>query len=318
MVSGCGNYGVLKTLNRTFEELDLANHNIALISGIGCSSRLPYYMNTYGFHTLHGRAPTVATGLKMTRPDLSVWVVTGDGDCLAIGGNHFIHAVRRDLDINIIIFNNEIYGLTKGQASPTTRQEQSTKSTPFGVPDAPINPLSLALSSGASFVARTVDTHLEHLQEVLAKAYHHRGTSVVEVLVNCSIFNDGVFAEVENRRNLADTTIRLRDGEPMTYGQQHDRAISFDSYLNPQLILKSEVNPEIWQQSLEFEFNASERQLALTLASIDRYSYPLPIGIFYQMKSELSQSLSSTARSEKSRTQQSLIEKLKGSQSWTF
>src|ERR1700739_4891749 len=206
---GCGTYAILAATQAVFAELGVPRERFVFISGIGCSSRFPYYMNTYGFHTIHGRAPAIATGLKLARPDLSVWVITGDGDGLSIGGNHLIHAIRRNLDMKIILFNNEIYGLTKGQYSPTSRAGTRTKSSPLGSIDNPLRPLSLAIGAEATFVARTVDTDINHLTEILRRTSAHKGSAFVEVYQNCKIFNDGVFEYSTDKSIHADNTLYL-------------------------------------------------------------------------------------------------------------
>ena len=196
---GCGDYSILAQTQKTMPDFGVPKENIVFISGIGCSGRLPYYMNTYGFHSIHGRAPTLATGLKLANPELMVWVITGDGDALSIGGNHILHSMRRNVDIKVVMFNNRIYGLTKGQASPTSELGKKTKSSPAGTVDYPVQPLSIALAAEASFVARSVDTHTEHLQQTLNRAGFHHGSVFVEVLQNCNIFNDGAYREFTER-----------------------------------------------------------------------------------------------------------------------
>ena len=279
---GCGNHGILRTLSKTFADLNLQPEQIAVISGIGCSSRLPYYLNTYGFHTLHGRAPTVASGLKIARPELSVWIITGDGDSLAIGGNHFIHLARHNFDINIILFNNAIYGLTKGQASPTTKASTITKSTPFGVKEHPLNPLSLAISAGASFVARTVDNQLQHMQETLTAAYHHRGVSVVEVLVNCIIFNDGAFNQFEDPTTSEDHVLRLKTGHALKFGEERSKLLTFDSKLQPSIVMTNQSGACGGSEEPPLLFDKSEKLMALALAELNPEAFPTPIGILYQ------------------------------------
>jgi len=222
---GCGDYSILAQMKKVLPELGIPREKIVFISGIGCSSRFPYYMNTYGMHSIHGRAPTFATGLKSTRPDLTVWVITGDGDALSIGGNHFIHVLRRNLDINIVLFNNRIYGLTKGQYSPTSVEGQITKSTPMGVIDHPLNPLSVALAAEATFVARSIDAHVIHLGEVLKRAAAHKGTSLVEVYQNCNVFNDGAMAYAQEKSQRADNVIELEHGKPLIFGKNRDKGI---------------------------------------------------------------------------------------------
>ncbi|WP_246495379.1 2-oxoacid:ferredoxin oxidoreductase subunit beta [Streptomyces zagrosensis] len=215
---GCGDYAVLAAVQGFMPELGLARENIVFVSGIGCSSRFPYYMNTYGMHSIHGRAPAIATGLASSRPDLSVWVVTGDGDALSIGGNHLIHALRRNVNLKILLFNNRIYGLTKGQYSPTSEVGKITKSTPMGSLDAPFNPLSLALGAEATFVARTVDSDRQHLTEVLRQAAAHPGTALVEIYQNCNIFNDGAFEVLKDKTQAQEAVIRLEHGRPIRFG----------------------------------------------------------------------------------------------------
>ena len=210
---GCGDYSVLKQVQLVLPTLGIPKENFAFISGIGCSSRLPYYMDTYGMHSIHGRAPAIATGLKLSRPELSVWVVTGDGDALAIGGNHFIHTMRRNVDLNIILLNNRIYGLTKGQLSPTTQLGKQTKTSPVGSIDRPVEPISLALSMGVTFAARAVDIDQKNLRDILERAAAHKGTSLVEIYQNCHIFNDGTFEAVANKKLRDDNRIMLEHAD---------------------------------------------------------------------------------------------------------
>ena len=222
---GCGDYSILAQMKKVLPDLGVPREKIVFISGIGCSSRFPYYMNTYGMHSIHGRAPTFATGLKSTRPDLMVWVITGDGDALSIGGNHFIHVLRRNLDINIVLFNNRIYGLTKGQYSPTSTEGQVTKSTPMGSIDHPLSPLSVALSAEATFVARSMDAHVKHLGTVLKRASEHKGTSLVEVYQNCNVFNDGAMAYAQEKKQRADNVVELEHGKPLIFGHESEKGI---------------------------------------------------------------------------------------------
>jgi 2-oxoglutarate ferredoxin oxidoreductase subunit beta len=222
---GCGDYAILAQVQKVMPELGIPRENIVFISGIGCSSRFPYYMNTYGFHSIHGRAPAIASGLKTFRPDLSVWVATGDGDALSIGGNHFIHVLRRNLDINILLFNNRIYGLTKGQYSPTSEQGKITKSTPFGSVDHPFNPVSVALGADGTFVARSIDVEAKHLQYLIRRAYAHRGTAFIEILQNCNIFNDGAFASLTDKDVKAEHQLVLEHGKPLIFGKNRDKGL---------------------------------------------------------------------------------------------
>ncbi|MGW2257930.1 2-oxoacid:ferredoxin oxidoreductase subunit beta [Streptomyces sp. NPDC001780] len=225
---GCGDYAVLAAVQGFMPELGLAKENIVFVSGIGCSSRFPYYMNTYGMHSIHGRAPAIATGLATSRRDLSVWVVTGDGDALSIGGNHLIHALRRNVNLKILLFNNRIYGLTKGQYSPTSEVGKITKSTPMGSLDAPFNPVSLAIGAEASFVARTVDSDRKHLTEVLRRAAAHPGTALVEIYQNCNIFNDGAFEVLKDKERAEEAVIRLEHGQPIRFGADGSKGVVRD------------------------------------------------------------------------------------------
>jgi 2-oxoglutarate ferredoxin oxidoreductase subunit beta len=225
---GCADFAILAGVQKLMPELGIARENIVFISGIGCSSRFPYYMNTYGFHTIHGRAPAVATGLKMTRPDLQIWVVTGDGDGLSIGGNHFIHMIRRNVDLKILLFDNRIYGLTKGQVSPTSELGKKTKSTPFGSIDRPFNPLAIALGANATFVARTVATDTAHMLATLRRASTHKGAAFVQIFQNCPVFNDEAFDYIAGKDVRDDQIIKLEHGKPMVFGKAKDKAIRVD------------------------------------------------------------------------------------------
>ncbi len=222
---GCGDYAILAAVQGFLPDLGVARENIVFVSGIGCSSRFPYYLNTFGLHSIHGRAPAIATGLAATRPDLSVWVVTGDGDALSIGGNHLVHALRRNVNLTILLFNNRIYGLTKGQYSPTSEFGKITRSTPFGSLDTPFNPVSLALGAEATFVARTLDSDRAHLTEVLRAATAHRGSALVEIYQNCNIFNDGAFDLLKDRDSRESALIRLQHGQPITFGAQGELGV---------------------------------------------------------------------------------------------
>jgi len=222
---GCGDYSILAQMKKILPDLGVPREKTVFISGIGCSSRFPYYMNTYGMHSIHGRAPTFATGLKSTRPDLMVWVITGDGDALSIGGNHFIHLLRRNVDLNIVLFNNRIYGLTKGQYSPTSTEGQVTKSTPMGSIDHPLNPLSIALAAEGTFVARSIDAHVKHLGDTLKRAAEHKGTSLVEVYQNCNVFNDGAMAYAQEKKQRADNVVELEHGKPLIFGAKSDKGV---------------------------------------------------------------------------------------------
>jgi len=274
---GCGDYSILAQMKKVMASLGIAREKLVFISGIGCSSRFPYYMNTYGIHSIHGRAPAVATGLKSVRPDLSVWVITGDGDALSIGGNHLMHAIRRNLDINIVLFNNRIYGLTKGQYSPTSPLGQITKSTPMGVIDNPLHPLSIAIGCEATFVARTIDVNIKHLEETLRRAAHHRGTSFVEVYQNCNVFNDGAWDYATDRASKADTTIELQHGKPLIFGKNRDKGIRLHG-MDPEVV---ELGKGITEDDLLVHDERSpEPSLAYLLSRMRHPEFPEPIGVF--------------------------------------
>ncbi len=232
---GCGDYSILAQTQRIMPDLGIPRHKIVFISGIGCSSRFPYYMDTYGIHGIHGRATAIASGIKMAGPDLSVWVATGDGDGMSIGGNHLIHLVRRNLDINVLLFNNQIYGLTKGQYSPTSELGKITKSSPMGSLDYPFNPVSLALGASATFVARTLDRDPKHLQAVLKKAAEHHGTSFVEIYQNCNVFNDGAFFQFTEKETKSDTVVFIEHGKPLVFGKQNEKGIRLNGF-TPEIV----------------------------------------------------------------------------------
>jgi len=247
------------------------------VSGIGCSSRFPYYVNTYGIHSIHGRAPAVATGLKASRPELSVWVITGDGDALSIGGNHLMHAIRRNLDINIVLFNNRIYGLTKGQYSPTSQLGQVTKSTPMGAIDNPLHPLSIAIGCEATFVARSIDVNIKHLAMILKRAAEHRGTSFVEVYQNCNVFNDGAFDYATSRDSKSDTTLELEHGKPLIFGKNRDKGIRLHG-MDPEVV---QLGKGVSEDDLLFhDEKAPEPSLAYLLSRMRHPEFPEPIGVF--------------------------------------
>jgi 2-oxoglutarate ferredoxin oxidoreductase subunit beta len=274
---GCGDYSILAQMKKAMAPLGIPREKMVFISGIGCSSRFPYYMNTYGFHTIHGRAPTFATGLKACRPDLSVWVITGDGDGLSIGGNHLIHAIRRNIDLKIILFNNEIYGLTKGQYSPTSRIGTRTKSSPLGSIDNPLHPLSLAIGAEATFVARTVDTDIHHLTAVLQRAAAHKGSAFIEVYQNCKIFNDGVFEYATDKGIKADNTLYLEHGKPLIFGKDRNKGIRLHG-LDPEVVQLG--NGITVDDLLIHDERAEEPSLAYLLSRMVYPRFPECIGIF--------------------------------------
>jgi 2-oxoglutarate ferredoxin oxidoreductase subunit beta len=272
---GCGDYSILAQVQRVMPELGVPREDFVFISGIGCSSRFPYYMNTYGFHGIHGRAPAIATGLKASRPDLSVWVATGDGDALSIGGNHFIHVMRRNLDINILLFNNRIYGLTKGQYSPTSEQGKITKSTPFGSVDHPFNPVSVALGADGTFVARSIDVEAKHLQEIIRRAYEHRGTACVEILQNCNIFNDRAFADLTEKDTKADHQIVLEHGKALVFGRNRDKGIRMRGHSLEVVQLGNGI-----RESDLIIHDEKDSALAFLLSLMEPPAFPTPVGVF--------------------------------------
>jgi 2-oxoglutarate ferredoxin oxidoreductase subunit beta len=275
---GCGDYAILNNVQKVMPELGIPREKIVFVSGIGCSSRFPYYMNTYGFHSIHGRAPAIATGIKCANPDLSVWVITGDGDALSIGGNHFLHAIRRNLDINYILFNNRIYGLTKGQYSPTSELGKKTKSTPMGTIDYPINPLSLAIASEATFVARSIDIDVKHLGGVVEAAAKHKGISFIEVYQNCNIFNDHAFDYFAERNVRPDNVLYLEDGKPMIFGKDRNKGIRMNG-AHPEVVTIGE-NGITEADLLVHDVNLADPSVAFMLARMEQPLFPQPVGIF--------------------------------------
>ena len=244
---GCGDYSILAQVQKIMPTLGIPRENIVIVSGIGCSSRFPYYMNTYGMHSIHGRATAIASGLKAARPDLNIWIVTGDGDGLSIGGNHTIHLLRRNFDVNVLLFNNQIYGLTKGQYSPTSEENKVTKSTPFGSLDHPFNPLALAMGADATFVARSMDRDPKHLQETLIRSHKHKGASFLEIYQNCNIFNDGAFETFTEKSTKPDNTLFLEQGKPLIFGAARNKGIRLDGFKPVVAELGSDVTADdLW------------------------------------------------------------------------
>lgn len=281
---GCGDYSILSQVQTVMAELGRPRHEFAVISGIGCSSRFPYYMATYGFHTIHGRAPAFATGTKVANKDLSVWVITGDGDALSIGGNHLIHLLRRNVDVQLLLFNNQIYGLTKGQYSPTSEEGKRTKSTPMGSIDHPFNPCSVALGADATFVARTVDIFVKEQRMVLKEAYEHRGSSFVEILQNCNIFNDGAFAEITPRKVRSDKCIFVEHGQPLVFGDPKSgppKGLTLNNRLQIEVV---EVGDDPVAQGV-IVHDETNPILAGLLARM-RGELPVAMGVIYRVKRE--------------------------------
>lgn len=278
---GCGDYSILKQVQTIMPELDIPKEDIVFISGIGCSSRFPYYMNTYGMHSIHGRAPSIATGLKAANPDLSVWIVTGDGDGLSIGGNHTIHLLRRNPDVNVLLFNNEIYGLTKGQYSPTSPEGQVTKSSPMGAIDHPFNPLALALGSDATFVARTVDRDPLHQREMLLRAHQHKGASFLEIYQNCNVFNDGAFEVMTDKKGKPFTTLYLENGKPLVFANG-EKGIILDG-LRPVVVELGDKYSaaDCW---IHDEHDATKAYLLARMFDNPSDGFPRPFGVFYSIE----------------------------------
>ena len=278
---GCGDYSILAQMKKALTTVGVPKEKLAFVSGIGCSSRFPYYMNTYGFHTIHGRAPTFATGLKLANPELQVWVVTGDGDGLSIGGNHTLHVLRRNVDLKILLFNNEIYGLTKGQYSPTSRTGTKTKTSPTGSVERPMKPLTLALAAEATFVARTVDVDVQHLVAVLQRAAAHKGTAFVEIYQNCKIFNDGVFEYATDKSTRPDNVLYLEHGKPMIYGKDRTKGIRLNG-LTPEVV---EVGKDCGPDDLLIhDEHADEPTLATLLSRMTGPEFPEPVGVFRSVR----------------------------------
>jgi len=277
---GCGDYAILKAIQKTLADLRVSSEKSVFISGIGCSSRFPYYMATYGFHTIHGRAPAVATGTKLANPDLDVWVITGDGDGLSIGGNHLVHTLRRNVDLNIILFNNEIYGLTKGQVSPTSRRGTLSPTTPRGSVSNPISPVMMALGVGARFVARSIDINQAHLVEVLKQAHGNRGTSFVEIFQNCILFNDATFADFTDKDVAQDNQLHVQDGQPLLFGADLDRGLKLNHEMWGLEVVRLGVDGITEADVLEHD--ETNRTLATMLAALEPPDFPMVIGVLYR------------------------------------
>jgi 2-oxoglutarate ferredoxin oxidoreductase subunit beta len=279
---GCGDYSILAQVQKIMPTLGIPRENIVIVSGIGCSSRFPYYMETYGMHSIHGRATSIASGLKAARPDLSVWIVSGDGDSLSIGGNHTIHLLRRNFNVNFMIFNNQIYGLTKGQYSPTSEEHKITKSTPFGSLDHPFNPLALAMGADGTFIARTMDRDPKHLQDMLLRSNAHKGTSFLEIYQNCNIFNDGAFEIFTEKASKPIETLFLEHGKPLLFGANKEKGIKLDGFKPVVVDLSNGVSPEdCW---IHDEKDFYKAQILVRMFDDPRIEghLPRPFGVFYQ------------------------------------
>ena len=279
---GCGDYSILAQVQKIMPTIGVAKENIVIISGIGCSSRFPYYMDVYGMHSIHGRATAVASGLKASRPELSVWIVTGDGDSLSIGGNHTIHLLRRNFDVNILLFNNQIYGLTKGQYSPTSEENKVTKSTPFGRIDHPFNPLALAMGAEATFIARTMDRDPKHLQAMLTRSHQHKGSSFLEIYQNCNIFNDGAFEAFTEKKSKADEALFLEQGKPLIFGAAQNKGIKLDGFKPVIVDLENGASTaDLWVHD-DKDINKAQLLIRMFDNPADAGHFPRPFGVFYE------------------------------------
>lgn len=317
---GCGDYSILAQVQKVLPGLGIPRENIVIISGIGCSSRFPYYMNTYGMHSIHGRATAIASGLKATRPELSVWVVTGDGDGLSIGGNHTMHLLRRNFDINILLFNNQIYGLTKGQYSPTSEKNKVTKSTPFGSLDHPFNPLALAMGADATFIARSMDRDPKHLQQLLVRANQHKGASFLEIYQNCNIFNDGAFEIFTEKSTKPEETLFLEQGKPLVFGAQMNKGIKLDGFRPVVVALGDGVtHDDLWVHD---ERDFYKAQILVRMFDDPRIEghLPRPFGVFYESDRLTYEDLMSMQIEEviKTKGNGDLDKLLRGSETWTI
>jgi 2-oxoglutarate ferredoxin oxidoreductase subunit beta len=317
---GCGDYSILAQVQKIMPGLGIPRENIVIISGIGCSSRFPYYMNTYGMHSIHGRATTIASGLKASRPELSVWVVTGDGDGLSIGGNHTIHLLRRNLDINVMLFNNQIYGLTKGQYSPTSEEHKITKSTPYGSIDHPFNPLALAMGADGTFLARSMDRDPKHLQEMLLRCNAHKGTSFLEIYQNCNIFNDGAFEVFTEKSSKGEETLFLEQGKPLVFGANRDKGIKLDGF-HPVVVNLAEgaSMDDLWVHD-EKDFYKAQILVRMFDNPRKEQHQPRPFGVFYEtdrpcyedeMADQIQQLIASKGKGD-------LDKLLRGNETWTI
>jgi 2-oxoglutarate/2-oxoacid ferredoxin oxidoreductase subunit beta len=276
---GCGDYAILKTIQKLMPTLDVPKENMVFVSGIGCSSRFPYYMNTYGFHTIHGRAPAIASGVKIANPELDVWVITGDGDGLSIGGNHLMHILRRNVDLQILLFNNEIYGLTKGQYSPTSQVGTKSPSTPDGSVDLPLRPCTFAIGAGARFIARSIDTEAKHMTPLLERAHDHKGTSFVEIYQNCPVYNDGIFDYIKDKKTAAETRLLLEHGKPLLFGNDNEKGIRMDPKTLRLDVVTVGENGVVEDDIVVHD--ETNKVLAHMLAELKSPDFPEPIGVLY-------------------------------------
>ena len=317
---GCGDYSILAQVQKVMPSLGIPKEDIVIISGIGCSSRFPYYMNTYGMHSIHGRATAIASGLKATRPELSVWIVTGDGDSLSIGGNHTIHLLRRNFDLNILLFNNQIYGLTKGQYSPTSEENKVTKSTPYGSIDHPFNPLALAMGADAGFVARSMDRDPKHLQQMLLRSHQHKGSSFLEIYQNCNIFNDGAFEIFTEKGSKPVETLFLEQGKPLIFGAKQDKGIRLDGFRPTVVELGNGVSAtDLW---IHDELDFYKAQILVRMFDDPRIEghLPRPFGVFYENDRPCYEDMLNLQVEEviRSKGKGDLNKLLRGNETWTI
>src|SRR5260221_1330973 len=316
---GCGDYSILAQVQKVMPTLGIPRENIVIISGIGCSSRFPYYMNTYGMHSIHGRATAIASGLKAARPDLSVWIVSGDGDSLSIGGNHTIHLLRRNFNLNLLVFNNQIYGLTKGQYSPTSEENKITKSTPFGSIDHPFNPLALALGADATFVARSMDRDPKHMQAMLLRSNQHKGTSFLEIYQNCNIFNDGAFEIFTEKGSKAQETLFLEQGKPLRFGANNDKGIKLDGFTPKVVDLSNGYSADdLWVHDEKDIYKAQILTRIFDDPKIEGH-LPRPFGVFYQTDSACYEEIMAKQIEEaKAKKPADLDKLLRGNEVWVI
>lgn len=312
---GCGDYSILKQMQSILPEINIPKEKIVFVSGIGCSSRFPYYMNTFGMHSIHGRAPAVATGMKLANPELNIWLITGDGDGLSIGGNHLIHLFRRNVDINVLMFNNEIYGLTKGQYSPTSNEGLRTKSSPMGVVDHPFNPLSLALGSSATFVARTLDRNPIHLREMLKRSQEHKGTSFLEIYQNCIIFNDAIFEDYSNKETKNKASLYLEHGKPLLFGKNNEFAVILEGF-SPKIVSVFDVDEnQLW---IHDERDKTKAYILTQMFDNPLESgIPRPFGVLYsEDRTTYNDSVIEQIKTAKKQKTQSINDLIAGNNTW--